>query len=650
MNVWNLDFDIAGIIVGTAILIIYKANRNLRTWQNNIFQLLVITFLFSCFFEILFCFSLIFWTPHYTIPVFIITILSLYTTNTLPVLYYFFVIAMVTDRKDISLGRKLAAVIPFAVTSVLVWFAAFDAVHFYLSPASPCRHRIFIFALFAAAFYYVLSTLIVTIKYSTRLTMKQRSVPIVCTVVLVFVFLYIFYFPEYLLVNFAISVCLIFIFMTLQNPLEFKDAATNIYSSRAFSKIVREKIGRREIFSILSIKLSGLAVINERLGIEQGNLLISEFADYLLRISRKNIEAFHLSGVEFSLIISSRPSSGDIKLTEQRIQQRFRQPFLCGSIQVTLNGYICQYDFPRDFSDTKELLDIISYVFDSAGKLKADDTIYTKQKIEKQQQHDMAVKFAIQNSIENRSFQVYFQPIQSVKTGKFTCAEALVRMTSPELGLIPPDDFIPKAEKTGQIIKIGEIVLEKCCRCLVENNLQDSGITVLNVNLSVVQCLQQNLVESLMSIIDSYHIPHHMIDFEITESIAVTTNSVFEENFVRLKENGFSISLDDFGTGYSNITKVINNCSYDVIKIDKSIVWAADKNRKGEIILRNIIAAFKELGTTILAEGIETPEQADRLKKLGCDYFQGYLFSKPLPETEFVKFLQTQTAAEILPV
>ena len=206
---------------------------------------------------------------------------------------------------------------------------------------------------------------------------------------------------------------------------------------------------------------------------------------------------------------------------------------------------------------------------------------------------------------------------------------------------ISPEDFIPVAEKNGCIYRIGEFVFDSVCRTMKKIQPEYYGIEKIDVNLSVMQCMQRNMAESLLSIAQSYKVDLKHINFEITETAAADYPEVLKQNMLKFDEAGIELSLDDYGSGYANMNYMLS-LPFKMIKIDKGIVWAAFSSARVMMALRATITMIKSLGMTVLAEGVETEEQKTWLEENGCDFLQGYYFSRPIPQEEYIQFLETQ--------
>ncbi len=239
--------------------------------------------------------------------------------------------------------------------------------------------------------------------------------------------------------------------------------------------------------------------------------------------------------------------------------------------------------------------------------------------------------------LENR-FEMYYQPIYSVRDKKFLSAEALIRLNDEEFGFISPGLFIPAAEKMGLMIPIGDFVLESVFSFISSEDFYDLGMEYIELNLSVAQCIQSNLSDKIFKLGSKYYINPERVNLEITETTYENIGGVVDQNIRTLSENGFSFSLDDYGTGYSNMHR-ISRIPLKIIKIDKTMVDDMG-NDSGMSVMRNTVAMMKDIDKEIVCEGIENADQLKCLSELGVDYIQGYYFSRPLPKKEFISFIK----------
>ena len=445
------------------------------------------------------------------------------------------------------------------------------------------------------------------------------------------------FFSQYLLQEIGIAFAMFFIYITMQNPLEYMDVQIGIYNRNLFKKNINNRIHKKEDFGIVCLQIEGLSYINEKFGLSNGNILLRQVAAFMGTFTKNN-EVYRISNRQLALVYLKKP---DFNIICTEIMSRFDKPFSFSNRNVNINlwGYLCCIQSSKNIISANDTFDIIDYSLNEARQIKKNSIVFASTDILEKRRREIEITQALSNAITNSSLKVYFQPIYSLEEKRYTKIEALIRLLDDNLGFIPPDEFIPIAEKNGDILVIGEIVLEKVCAFIEEHHPEDYGIKSIHINLSVVQCMQENIGIRLLNIIDKYRIPHGLIDFEITESTADNTSENLDKIMDDFNKKGIDFSLDDYGTGYSNQANLMRY-PYSIVKIDKSLVWVCDINPKALISLKHTIAMIKDLDMKVLAEGVETQHQIDLLEQIGCDYLQGYFYSRPLPIAELRDVIQ----------
>ena len=469
------------------------------------------------------------------------------------------------------------------------------------------------------------------------LTLAQRLSVLLYSVECIVLNIIQVFFSQYLLQEIGIAFVMFFIYITMQNPLEYMDVQIGIYNRNLFRKTINNRIHKKEDFGIICLQIEGLSYINEKFGLSNGNILLKQVAAFLGTFSKNN-EVYRISNRQLALVYLKKP---DFNIICNEIMARFEKPFSFSDRNVNINlwGYLCCIQSSENIVSANDTFDIIDYSLNEARQNKKNSIVFASTDILEKRRREIEITQAISNAINNSSFKVYFQPIYSLTEKRYTKMEALIRLIDDNLGFIPPDEFIPIAEKNGDILVIGEIVLEKVCAFIEEYHPEDYGIKSIHVNLSVVQCMQENISIRLLKIIDKYKIPHGLIDFEITESTADNTSENLDKIMDEFNKKGIDFSLDDYGTGYSNQSNLMRY-PYSIVKIDKSLVWACDTNPKAFISLKHTIAMIKDLDMRVLAEGVETQRHIDFLEEIGCEFLQGYFYSRPLPIPELMEVIK----------
>lgn len=249
------------------------------------------------------------------------------------------------------------------------------------------------------------------------------------------------------------------------------------------------------------------------------------------------------------------------------------------------------------------------------------------------------IKSIISIALRENQFVVYFQPVFS-KFDEIKAAEALVRIKSEDYGEVYPEEFIPIAEEMGCMIDIGRCVLQQIARFIEMHDMDELGIQYIEMNVSVSECANPDFAADFLEVLQMYHIDYKYINIQIPEIALSKNRANLVENMSALNEAGVNFSLDDYGTSQVTLAYLMT-LPFQFVKIDRSVLWAATKNRNSLDVLKASINTLKDFSMKIVVEGVESRDMAELLKKLGCDYLQGYYYSKPLPYQEFEDFCLT---------
>lgn len=323
----------------------------------------------------------------------------------------------------------------------------------------------------------------------------------------------------------------------------------------------------------------------------------------------------------------------DALVMAKEIEKSLVNGIKIGKANININSALCVVECPKDFSDydsltsfTTKFQNFFSDVNEVVDFEKYSEHLNYKIKSD--------LNDIISRGIKNHGFMIYYQPIYSVEKKKFISAEALIRLNDPKWGFVSPELFIGAAEKNGTILHIGKIVIEEVCKFISNKEFKELGLEYIEINLSVAQCLQTDLIDVVSSLLKQYNVDPKQINLEITEREDIFDQNVFTENLEKLKQLGISLSLDDYGTGYSNIRRIVE-LPIEIVKMDKSFVDEY-KNTKMQSIIKNTVTMLKEINKKIVVEGIETENSLEHFSNLKCDYVQGYYFSKPLDRITFI--------------
>jgi diguanylate cyclase (GGDEF)-like protein len=631
---WNIDFDIAAFFIDLILYIVFVSYKNFATRQNKIYHLLLLFALASSITDILAAVAGNYWWGNLIIANYAMHLIHMVVQNAVPVIYCFFAHAMVYETGRLSTRRKLTILLPYCICVVCILISPFTGFMFSLKDNQYERGWGQII-LYASAVYYIVLSCVVVIRHLPIVSRMQKVAVLFYTVENLIIFTIQIIFRQFLLQEMGIAFAVFFIYLTMQNPLEYMDVHTGTYNRNLFIKVIGGLLNGHSKFSVICVQIDGFGYINDKFGMSNGNILLRQISDFLVSLDRKN-KVFHMVGTQFAIVV---PDGRACNVWIDKIVNRFSKPFYLNNIEISLWAYLCCISYPDNVSTLNDVIDTIDYSLKQAKTNCQSYVVYGSADILAKKRREAEVEQAIIYAVQHKTFEVYYQPIYSVTDKKYTSAEALVRLRDKTLGFIPPDEFIPMAEKNGDILAIGEIVLEKVCIFIKEHHPEDFGIKRIHVNLSVVQCMQENITQRLFALLDKYNISQQLINFEITETTATNSGEHLLMMMRTMNKKGIRFSLDDYGTGYSNTANIMQY-PYEVVKLDKSIVWAAQDNIKAAISLKYIIAMIKELDMTVLAEGVETQRQAKSLIDVGCEYFQGFFYSRPVDGASFIEIVE----------
>jgi diguanylate cyclase (GGDEF)-like protein len=396
--------------------------------------------------------------------------------------------------------------------------------------------------------------------------------------------------------------------------------------------------------AILFIDLDRFKNINDTLGHEAGDLVLKEVAQRLLGCLREGDTVGRLGGDEFVVLIEELPEPMHVAAVAQKILAAVVKPFVVGAQEFNITASIGISTYPDDGEDMQGLLknaDISMYRAKEQGKnnyqfYSALMNIHTVER--------MALESGLRRALERNEFLLHYQPKVDIGSGRITGMEALLRWQRPGQELIPPAKFIALAEETGLIVPIGEWVLRTACAR--NQSWQEQGLPPLRmaVNLSARQFAHANLLQDVARVLHDTGLDPAALELEITESMVMHDPERAVTLLTMLKAMGIHLSIDDFGTGYSSLS-YLKRFPIDSVKIDRSFIHDVPGDADDAAITRAIIAMAHSLRLKVIAEGVETEEQLSFLREHGCDEMQGYYFSEPLAEDQFLRLLQSSVAS-----
>ena len=402
--------------------------------------------------------------------------------------------------------------------------------------------------------------------------------------------------------------------------------------------------GLRKGGALLYLDLDRFKGINDSLGHDRGDALIQEVGKRLTACVRRSDIVARTGGDEFMVILEGLTNRQDIQKVAETILDEVARPFDIDPAPVFVNASIGMAVWPEDGESVDFLLRRVDIAMYRAKEIGHAAVAYSKEDGQIGRRR-YETERELRRALENNEFVLYFQPQVDLATRRLVGAEALIRWNHPERGLVPPDQFIPVAESSGLIVAIGTWVIEEACRQLKRWKMTETPPFRLTVNVSGRQFERGSLADIVRAALERSGAEGRLLEVEITESILMTrsqTTAVLQELF----SLGVRTSIDDFGTGYSSLSYLTQLPVYK-LKIDRSFVTTLSSDPNVRAITTAIITMSSALGLRTIAEGVETREQLDILKKLGCHEIQGYYFSPPLPVEDFSRWMASPFSSKI---
>ena len=445
-------------------------------------------------------------------------------------------------------------------------------------------------------------------------------------------------FGNYSVFEFNAALALLLCVYTFQNPSEFIERMSGTGTKNALNFAVYTNIIQKKTFTLLGMYIDRLPGIIGSQSVEAGSNLLGQIATYLKRIYPDASLFYPDDGIFVMLLPEIRADDEVIEGLAEQIRRRFKDPWKLKGDDIRF----VESPFAMGFPDEINNMDKYIEVKDEMRKMllrQNREVLRVSDLNLKYAEHDKKIDNIVRRAVEAGLLEVYYQPIYSPITGKFDTCEALVRLRDHQFGFISPAIFIPIAERNGTVLGIDRFVLSSVCEMLAATDVLNLGVKYVEVNLSVVDCIQTNLADNVLGTLKKYRVGTDKINFEITETWEKEITTVVDDNVKKLTEAGIAFSMDDFGSGYSNISRIAT-MPVNLFKLDKSIVQAAFESEVSYMVMHNLIRIIKSLGKEIVAEGVETGEQAKQLIRLGCDHIQGFFYARPMPEAQFIEFLK----------
>lgn len=625
----NVHVQCCGIILLIVLLYFYSGQRKVRLNTERAFLRIYISAFINLILDIS---SIVAITYRDTLPdVFVELVCKLYIMTLVLVNLF----SMLYVCADIYIDKKEYSTIQnrFTVFSVIGMIFVL-ILPIYINAEERNKTYTYgpsVIATYISVFVIIFSTIYLIKRYKSRLNQKRRESVLIWFTIWIVAAVIQFIWKELLIVGYAGVVGVLIIYLKLENPALNIDRRTGLFTQNAFGQLIRQMYGMQQKFSVLC--LSCIQKIKGRYNADVVEMVLLEVAEYISELP--GVVAFKNPDDELLLIIKDQTNSDAIIA---QIQKRFQEKWgEDKSIRMGMGAIFVP--MAESLKSAEDVLYLLNYVRKHHKERNENKLLIIDEEIISAMYREKYIEKLLVDAIDKDKIEVFYQPIYSTEEKQFVSAEALARIRDEDGKIVPPGEFIEIAEQNGHILELGKQVFENVCRFIRDKEPQRFGIQYLEVNLSVVQCGYEYLADSFIRIMEDYSVNPKFINLEITESASMKAKKTLLSNMKKLMEYGVTFSLDDFGTGQSNLNYIVD-MPVEIVKFDKSMIDSYFENHKARYVMDAAMHMIHGMKLCIVSEGIETEEQFETMEKLGINYIQGYYFSKPIPEEEFLRFIE----------
>ena len=443
--------------------------------------------------------------------------------------------------------------------------------------------------------------------------------------------------PETLTIGFGIGLAITVLFLTINNPGNYIDRLTESYNSSYFQNWMQEQMDWGKHFHLVVAELYQIKRIYTVYGSSGAEKLIRQVAGELKQISPSN-QVFRIREDRFLIITYSLVEYEDVR---KRVMELFEKRFEINHEKVHFPALICGIISAEELKSCDALFSYIEYLMAGHPEIGGMPLIQGNDQTLRGFHYAKEVDHFLETAVHEDLYEIYYQPVVSIHTGKYTTLEALSRLRHPRLGPLSPEIFIAAAERTGQIAQIGYLQFRRVCRFVKENIWILDQIQDIKFNLSPSELLKEGQTQKLIETIYEFGLDPSIFQFEITETVATDYSENMMQAVEAIINAGCGLCMDDFGAGYANLNAVLQ-LPFSCIKLDRSMLNGICENKKRADFFKDIIRVLKKMGYTVIAEGVENQEQMDIVSHCGVDMIQGYYFSKPLREQDILYLLSEE--------
>lgn len=632
---FNFYFDVASIIAFLVLIVMVISTKHIMNSSFKILCHLTVAAFLVPVFDICRADAV---TYRFDESVVLVFNMLFFMAHTFVTFYFLMFVMSQVEMTEVRTKVKNALIYtPLAICVILILLMPkFNTIFYYNLEEGFVRGPLYPLVNIVPAGYFIW-TLIYTYRKRELLDKSFKKMIILVTAINLITIIVQIFWPNAAIRSFMLSMSAFIMYFFEEHGRAHIEDDTNLVDKDYLIETGLKMVRNEYPFSIILIRIANYDALSDTFGHNNTKALALNIASHVGNQFDLG-SCFRIS--ESTIAILNTETEKTEELTN-RLYDELSNSWEIEGLDISCDILMTHIEYPGDTGGFENVVALVRY-FNNMER-SVGGVIDIKELNISEHIRVNLVENAIERGLKNNNFEVYYQPIRDLDKDTFVTAEALVRLTDPELGSISPAEFIPIAENNGTIVAIGDFVLETVCKFVADNDMEKLGLHYIELNLSVIQCLQKDFIENVESIVKKYNIDPKYLCLEVTETASNYSPTVFTKNLEALGERGYSLALDDFGTGYANIERMVTS-DFRIVKFDKEMTQYSTSEERLQNVFAKLQNVIHSMDSMVVAEGVETKEQYDYLKKIGCDYIQGYYFSKPVPQEEFVEFIRENNA------
>jgi c-di-GMP phosphodiesterase len=633
---YNVNFLLAAIVLMALILWQYFCTSRPKDLNTRVFLVLAIIATLDVTFELLSTFFIVLQQDGGGFAVMFTTTIFYVFQALLPFSLICYIQSLRENRRNLIKGFVLQSLPTLFLIGVIVT-NPITKLLFHFEPVKGYVRGPLYMLMYASAMVHIIVAFLMMLVWRKSLG-KQRITSI--SEILLFtgagVLIQVFN-PHLLMTSFSVSLGILVLFVTINNPYIDTDSLTGLHDKPYLIRKFDELIACETPFHVTVVSLYQMDRVNKVLGLQNGDALLHSVANKLQEMCGTLV--YRVSGTRF-LVLSL--SAADHEQAVQKLHDTFvvnDTSFSAAPSSTSTPLVICDILNANALNNSGTILEYGEYLESIAPRNGSSVLVQSSEETLKQFQYNKEVERFLMTAIEKDLFQIYFQPVYSLKQERYITLEALSRLKHPTLGWIRPDVFIQLAEKRQVIDRISELQFHRICKFVKENEQTlMKRINNIKVNLSPLDLIRTDCGRNFLAIMDEYELSHSYFQFEITETVATEYSVRLLKAIETFKNAGIDLCLDDFGSGYANLNTVMQ-LPFSVVKLDRSLLTNICTDERTASFYHSIVSALVTMGYKLVSEGVETEDELNLLRGWGLDMIQGFYFSKPLPPDELLLLL-----------